>query len=616
MGRIACLALCAALAGAVPGPQAGESHSQQPTQASSAGGGAVSAQATLVQCGLGSSCVEASACSVSSSSSEACVTTESFVGVCCPLESAPGEGVAPPGSLISVEPPPPPPPPPRMVVCSEKEDCVPPRRCDADRYINRRQWKAPDVDYLDQHGPCEIRAGREGVCCRLPPEPREVQCQPDEQRCVRNNFCDEKGFISDYSVKPSPVPVIDGFKDFCKMKYGRKGICCKIPPIIRTEILCNFNEKCVGPGVCDEKGFIQNVTDETAIFGLPAEYRLGELPPEELGPFDTFCQLPRGGTGRCCRLPDPEWPRRLKLPTCGHSFHIRMPGDNTRHARETVFGEIPWQATIFEKETDKFVCGGTIVSNRQIITSDHCVETYNTSQLYVRVGEFILFQESEPLAHQDIDVRSVKTHPERGALFNDIAVIELERHLKFTPHIQPICLPKYNQKFTGRCVVSGWAKPAFIGRYQERMEKLELPTVETPACESSLWETHLGHFFRLGESMLCAGGEKDADACRGDAGGALACPSADGTYVMAGVAAWSVGCAEQGVPSVYTSVTRTLRFTRRYVRGSKQHPFFREVPKEEPKVEESPELPASSEPEMPASSAPELPASSAPELRR
>ena len=62
---------------------------------------------------------------------------------------------------------------------------------------------------------------------------------------------------------------------------------------------------------------------------------------------------------------------------------------------------------------------------------------------------------------------------------------------------------------------------------------------------------------------------------QGDAGGPLACRSADGSYVLAGVAAWSVGCSRHGVPSVYTGVSRTLSFTAHYITGAEYHPHYR-----------------------------------------
>ena len=39
----------------------------------------------------------------------------------------------------------------------------------------------------------------------------------------------------------------------------------------------------------------------------------------------------------------------------------------------SVAGEIPWQASVFEKGTNRFICGATIVSARNILTSEHCV---------------------------------------------------------------------------------------------------------------------------------------------------------------------------------------------------------------------------------------------------
>ena len=36
---------------------------------------------------------------------------------------------------------------------------------------------------------------------------------------------------------------------------------------------------------------------------------------------------------------------------------------------------------------------------------------YHNTDIYVRVGDYIIHQESEPLPHQDLEVYSIRTHP-------------------------------------------------------------------------------------------------------------------------------------------------------------------------------------------------------------
>ena len=82
--------------------------------------------------------------------------------------------------------------------------------------------------------------------------------------------------------------------------------------------------------------------------------------------------------------------------------------------------------------------------------------------------------------------------------------------------------------------------------------------VANDQCQNMLRQTRLGRRFRLHSSFLCAGGEKDKDACRGDGGGPLVCPqepdNEDTLYTQVGIVAWGIGCGEENVPGVYTNV--------------------------------------------------------------
>lgn len=71
------------------------------------------------------------------------------------------------------------------------------------------------------------------------------------------------------------------------------------------------------------------------------------------------------------------------------------------------------------------------------------------------------------------DTVNVFVHPEfyAGTLFNDLAILRLDKAIDFTqyPHISPACLPEPGFDFSGqRCWTTGWGKDAFgeYGKYQ------------------------------------------------------------------------------------------------------------------------------------------------------
>lgn len=125
-------------------------------------------------------------------------------------------------------------------------------------------------------------------------------------------------------------------------------------------------------------------------------------------------------------------------------------------------------------------------------------------------------------------------------------------------HISPICLPQQGLISTGNtCVASGWGKDVFgkAGKYSVIMKKVDLPVVDSSACQRTLQSTRLGPRFRLDSSFICAGGEPGRDTCQGDGGAPLACPTSGqgNRYVQSGIVSWGIGCKENR-PAVYTNV--------------------------------------------------------------
>ncbi|XP_046687702.1 phenoloxidase-activating factor 2-like [Homalodisca vitripennis] len=92
------------------------------------------------------------------------------------------------------------------------------------------------------------------------------------------------------------------------------------------------------------------------------------------------------------------------------------------------------------------------------------------------------------------------------------------------------------------------------GNYQAIQKAVDVTILSGNECEKQLQLTRLGRHFTLDqESFLCAGGEKDKDACTGDGGSPLVCEK-EGRWWLAGLVAWGVGCALPNVPGVYVNI--------------------------------------------------------------
>ncbi|ODM97375.1 Serine protease 42 [Orchesella cincta] len=277
----------------------------------------------------------------------------------------------------------------------------------------------------------------------------------------------------------------------------------------------------------------------------------------------------------CCnhyqRTSKPRKPAEPKVPvqpseSCGrrnvHGVGFRIVGDDDGEAQ---MGEFTWMIAVTELTKDRhgtiYLCGGSLIHPRVVVTAAHCLENKSPESLRIRAGEWDTQTEREdPFIHHDRHVSKLIMHEDyskRTVLKNDIALLVLSKDVPIARHIGPVCLSADLKPTQGqRCFASGWGKNLYgkEGSYQSILKKIDLPAIPNRACQSLLRETRLGPRFRLHESFVCAGGEKGKDTCKGDGGSPLVCeiPGSD-SYALYGIVSWGLNCGDP-VPGVYVNV--------------------------------------------------------------
>lgn len=313
------------------------------------------------------------------------------------------------------------------------------------------------------------------------------------------------------------------------------------------------------PGVCCPKRsdlFDSLGTEEIPILNVlkpstnptPTTY----IPTTTIVPVASPANLPITGN-----IVDPE--------DCGQPENAKF---RVVGGEEALPGRWPWMAAIFLHgiRRSEFWCGGSLISTKHILTAAHCTidfkqKPFAPHQFTVRLGDIDLKRDDEPSSPATYRVKEIKAHNKfsRVGFYNDIAVLILDRSVRKTKYIIPLCLPPLNLKnerfADSRATVVGWGSTYYSGKESTIQRQAVLPIWRNEECDQA-------YFQPITSNFICAGyAEGGTDACQGDSGGPLMIHW-DTRWIQIGVVSFGNKCGEPGYPGVYTRVTEYIDWIR------------------------------------------------------
>ncbi|XP_032001709.2 serine protease 40 [Hylobates moloch] len=305
-----------------------------------------------------------------------------------------------------------------------------------------------------------------------------------------------------------------------------------------------------------------------------------EAPCDALGVTSDPCPLPTWAprTRRAQDpVPAPRWTQAVSWsPTVGHALrsppHRGRPGhrpDEGRRGRALMPGPAGALRT---------GCLPPLANSPAAARPVHLVplcRSTNPSDYQILLG---YDQLSHPTEHsQQMTVNKIMVHTDYNKLQrmgSDITLLQLHRHVEFSSHILPACLPEPTMWLApdSCCWISGWGmvtEDVFLPE-PFQLQEAEVSVMDNSVCGSFFQPQYPGQpsssDYTIHDDMLCAGDLVTGKAicrCRelrpreevyrsnGDSGGPLICPL-NGTWFLMGLSSWSLDCLSPVGPSVFT----------------------------------------------------------------
>lgn len=230
------------------------------------------------------------------------------------------------------------------------------------------------------------------------------------------------------------------------------------------------------------------------------------------------------------------------------------------HGKRQDIKGVPFQVVIAISQNGIEIpfCGGSIVSEKVILTASHCVRALPQGlELVIRAGSEHAYN-----GGQVSKVQRYVMHPKFDikTFSNDVALMYLETPIKFNDHVKPAQLPDNAEDLVP---VGATVRVSGFGKLDEKDEagskylmSTALLTVPSEFCANFYAKKMNIQINR--DLIVCSTIQQNGqDSCQGDSGGPL-------TYngKLVGVVSFGLGCGRIGVPAAYAMIAKQLDWIR------------------------------------------------------
>lgn len=220
--------------------------------------------------------------------------------------------------------------------------------------------------------------------------------------------------------------------------------------------------------------------------------------------------------------------------------------------------DAPYMVSIELNSNNSHFCGGSILSERWILTATHCVNNYTAADISVHAGST---NQTDNNNGQVIQVQTIYLHPSytTDPDEHDIALLYLSQPLMFNQRVQPI---QYANSCNSSALdispnpnitsfLTGWGLLTAGGTHPANLRGVDMPIISNTLAEAINTSHHSSNNFGITSNMISYW-RIGKGASKGDSGGPSVLDK-NGGKVQIGITSWGYQPWDQ-LPSIYTNI--------------------------------------------------------------